>query len=221
MIDQLYVFPILLFSVIIHEISHGWMALRLGDPTARDRGRLTLNPIPHIDLFGSILIPLMSLASTGQVFIAWAKPVPINPENFKHFTRDDILVSTIGPFSNVVLSFCCTICFIILLKIDHALSSGSGSGQQVVHYLMEMFYAGISLNIILAVFNMIPIPPLDGSHVLASLLPVSISLKYRRVGFFGIFILILLMRWEPFARSFYGLISTLMSPFMKLIGFFT
>ena len=221
MIDQLYIFPILLFSVIIHEISHGWMALRLGDPTARDRGRLTLNPIPHIDLFGSILIPLMSLASTGQVFIAWAKPVPIDPRNFKHFTRDDILVSTIGPFSNVALSFCCTICFIILLKIDHALSTSDGSAQQVVHYLMEMFYAGISLNIILAVFNMIPIPPLDGSHVLASLLPVSISHQYRRVGFFGIFILILLMRWEPFARSFYGLISTLTSPFMKLIGFFT
>src|SRR5208283_2452994 len=113
MIDQLYILPILLFSVIIHEISHGWMALRLGDTTARDMGRLTLNPIPHIDLFGSILVPLMSLASTGQVFIAWAKPVPINPANFKHYTRDDILVSTIGPFSNIVLSLFCTVCFII------------------------------------------------------------------------------------------------------------
>ena len=220
MIDQLYILPILLFSVIIHEISHGWMALRLGDPTARDMGRLTLNPIPHIDLFGSILVPLMSLASTGQVFIAWAKPVPINPGNFKHYTRDDILVSTIGPLSNIVLSLFCTACFIILLKIDHAILYSEGSVRQAMHYLMEMFYGGISLNIILAVFNMIPIPPLDGSHVLASLLPLSLSLKYRRVGFFGIFLLILLMRWEPFARIFHGIILTLISPFMRLISFF-
>src|SRR3989442_15287416 len=98
--DQLSILPILLFSVVIHEISHGWMALRLGDTTARDLGRLTLNPVPHIDPVGSIIIPLFSLVTAGRAFIAWAKPVPINPNNFSRIRRDDILVSVVVPISN-------------------------------------------------------------------------------------------------------------------------
>src|SRR5260221_6425187 len=118
MMEQLYILPILLFSVVIHEISHGWMALRLGDTTARDLGRLTLNPIPHIDPVGSVLVPLFSLVATGRVFIAWAKPVPVNPLNFSDMRRDDILVSVVGPVSNFILSFICTIIYIVLQKLS-------------------------------------------------------------------------------------------------------
>ena len=110
--DSLYILPILLFSIVVHEVAHGWMALRLGDSTARDSGRLTLNPIPHIDPIGSIAIPLLSYLSAGSVFIAWAKPVPINPANFRNFRRDDILVSIIGPFSNLV-------CGVLLRSVLH------------------------------------------------------------------------------------------------------
>jgi Zn-dependent protease len=102
-LDTLYILPVLLFSIVVHEVAHGWMALRLGDTTARDLGRLTLNPIPHIDPIGSVLVPLISLFSTGSVFIAWAKPVPVNPMMFRNPRRDDILVSTVGPFSNLIV----------------------------------------------------------------------------------------------------------------------
>src|SRR5512135_791729 len=176
MLDRLYLLPILLFSIIVHEIAHGWMALRLGDPTARDMGRLTLNPIPHIDPIGSIIVPLISFFAAGTVFIAWAKPVPVNPANFRNFRRDDILVSVIGPASNLVLALFCVVMFIITRRL---LGPGdlisAGMGQDAASYLAQMFYAGIPLNIFLAVFNLIPVPPLDGSHVVASLLPQNVA----------------------------------------------
>lgn len=219
MLDQLYILPVLLFSVIIHEIAHGWMALRLGDPTARDLGRLTLNPIPHIDPIGSVLVPLMSLASTGRVFIAWAKPVPINPAFFTHYRRDDILVSVVGPLSNIVLALCCAVIAILVANISSLLHSSNDLVVEGVNFLWKMFYGGITLNIMLAVFNMLPIPPLDGSHVLASLLPPNLSAKYRRIGFFGIFIIIILMRWEPFANAFTNVLRTLSYPFIALVNY--
>src|SRR5512142_2105649 len=112
MLEQLDVLPILLFSVIVHEIAHGWMALKLGDPTARDMGRLTLNPIPHIDPVGSMLVPLISFFAAGTVFIAWAKPVPVNPLYFRNLRRDGILVSVVGPASNLLLALFCAIMFV-------------------------------------------------------------------------------------------------------------
>ena len=196
------------------------MALRLGDTTARDLGRLTLNPIPHIDPVGSILVPLFSLTVAGRVFIAWAKPVPINPLNFLHYRRDDILVSIVGPLSNIIIAACCTFMFIILVKVDSAALYGDGLTLQAMHFLMKMFYGGITLNIVLAVFNMIPIPPLDGSHVVASLLPHGLSRRYRSLGFLGIFAVLVLMRWEPFAIFFSTMIEVLEFPFHSLIHAF-
>lgn len=217
MLDQLYILPVLLFSVVIHELAHGWMALRLGDPTARDLGRLTLNPIPHIDPVGSILVPLMSLLVAGRVFIGWAKPVPVNPMNFSNYRRDDILVSVVGPFSNLVLAVVFTLMVIVIGHLSPLLESLHPFANEFGGFLLKMFYSGIALNIVLAMFNLIPIPPLDGSHVVASLLPSQLSAQYRRVGFFGIFLVILLMQWPPFAGFFSSLIVTLMYPFDLLI----
>ena len=220
MIDQLYVLPILLFSVVIHELAHGWMALKLGDPTAKAMGRLTLNPVPHIDMVGSILVPLFSLFVAGQIFIAWAKPVPVNPMNFSNYRRDDILVSVVGPLSNLVVALVCTILFIILGLISPYIQSAGTMMQDVLTFLLSMFAAGITLNVVLAVFNMIPIPPLDGSHVVAALLPNEMREQYQRVGFFGIFLVIFLMRWQPFHVLFSGVIGTLSYPYWMLIHLF-
>lgn len=222
MFEHTYIFPILLFSVVIHEIAHGYMALRLGDPTAKEMGRLTLNPVPHIDLIGSILVPVLSLLLAGRVFIAWAKPVPINPFNFRNFKRDDILVSVIGPASNIFLSFSFTIITIILILLQPlVISLNSEIILEVWTFFSKMFYAGIFLNIILAVFNMIPIPPLDGSHILASLLPESIGEQFRSIGFFGVFVVILLMRVDSFRNFFFGVIETIATPFIFLINILT
>ncbi|MDI6780430.1 MAG: site-2 protease family protein [Bacteroidota bacterium] len=221
MFEQLYILPILLFSVVIHEIAHGYMALRLGDSTAKDMGRLTLNPIPHIDPIGSIVVPLFSLLIAGRIFIAWAKPVPVNPLNFRDFRRDDILVSVVGPVSNILLAFACTILTIIVLLLHSTVQAlNSDLLLETWVFLSKMFYGGIFLNIILAVFNMLPIPPLDGSHVVASLLPDSVSDQYRNIGFFGIFIILFLMRIEGFKAIFFGIIETIAFPFMLLLNVF-
>jgi Zn-dependent protease len=220
MINQIYILPILLFSVVIHEISHGYMALRLGDTTARDMGRLTLNPIPHIDLVGSILVPLFSLFVTGQVFIAWAKPVPVNPMNFSNYRRDDVLVSVVGPLSNIVLALICTICFIIVSALGLLIHNPSPVVVQAFEFFVRMFGGGITLNIVLAVFNMIPIPPLDGSHVVASLLPDEIADRFRSIGFFGVFIILILLRWPPFNHVFSSIIGLLIVPFQMIINLF-
>lgn len=220
MLDQLYILPILLFSVVIHELAHGWMALRLGDTTARDMGRLTLNPIPHIDPVGSILVPLFSLFVAGRVFIAWAKPVPVNPMNFSNYRRDDILVSVVGPLSNLLLALACTIIFIFLALITPLLHQSGSVLDELMTFLLKMFAGGITLNVVLAVFNLIPIPPLDGSHVAASMMPDEMSDRYRSVGFFGIFVILLLIRWPPFSMLFTYIIETLTLPFQFLIHIF-
>ena len=219
MIEHLYIIPILLFSVIIHEIAHGWVALKLGDPTAKMMGRLTLNPIPHIDLVGSILVPAFSLLAAGSVFIAWAKPVPINPANFSRPKRDDVLVSIAGPVSNILIAFVCSIAVILtgLLISGSAVSPTVANGLE---FLFTMFRGGIVLNVVLAVFNIIPIPPLDGSHVLASLLPGEIAYRYSRIGFVGVFIVIFLMRVPFFSNMFTSVITTIMLPLREMINLF-
>jgi Zn-dependent protease len=221
MIDQLYILPILLFSVIIHEIAHGWVALKLGDPTAKMMGRLTLNPVPHIDLVGSIIVPLFSLFAAGSVFIAWAKPVPVDPRNFAHYRRDDMLVSVAGPVSNLVLALVCSIT-VILLAVANRTVEGMNAplADETMLFLLRMFYGGIYLNIMLAVFNLLPVPPLDGSHVLASLLPGKAAAVYARIGFAGIFLILFLMRVPVFSDAFQGIIHGLFIPFRALIDHF-
>jgi len=221
MAEQIPIIPILLFSIIIHEIAHGWMALRLGDPTAKLMGRLTLNPIPHIDPIGSVLVPLLSFLAAGHVFIAWAKPVPVNPANFSNHRRDDVLVSIVGPLSNIVLALGCTVLFIACgaLRLSALAPEGTVVDNALV-FLCRMFYGGILLNIMLAVFNLIPVPPLDGSHVVASLLPAGIARRYTSIGFFGIFILLFLMRMPAVSTAFGTVVELLFVPFRTMINIF-
>ncbi len=197
------------------------MALKLGDPTARDMGRFTLNPIPHIDPIGSIIVPLISFFAAGTVFIAWAKPVPVNPANFRNFRRDDILVSIVGPASNLVVALFCVIMFIITQRILGSTDLiSAGMGQDAGSYLVQMFYAGIPLNIFLAVFNLIPVPPLDGSHVVASLLPQTVADRYRQVGFAGILIIIIMMRLAPVWHAVLTTVHFVLVPYMVILDLF-
>jgi Zn-dependent protease len=220
-VEHLYILPVLLFSIVVHEVAHGWMALRLGDTTARDMGRLTLNPIPHIDPIGSILIPLLSYLSVGSVFIAWAKPVPIDPRNFRNFRRDDILVSIAGPVSNLIMAGVCTICYIVVVRFLAPMESLHGDLQQsLTTFVIQMFSTGITLNIVLAVFNMIPVPPLDGSHVLSAVLPEQIRENYQRIGFFGVLIVIVLMRLEPIRNILWSVVLVFHIPYDLLLQLF-
>ncbi len=217
--DSLYVLPILLFSIIVHEVAHGWVALWLGDSTAHDSGRLTFNPIPHIDPIGSIAIPLLSYISAGSVFIAWAKPVPVNPINFRNLRRDDILVSIAGPFSNLLMAFCCTVFYIISVRLVGPIKLIESDFQrEMATFIIRMFAAGMTLNIFLAVFNLIPVPPLDGSHVLSALLPAHVGDQYRQIGFVGILIVIMLMRIEAFQHAVVSIVLILRMPLDLLIA---
>jgi Zn-dependent protease len=220
--ETLYIIPILLFSVVVHEVMHGYVALKCGDPTAKYMGRLTLNPIPHIDLFGSILVPLFSILVAGRVFIAWAKPVPVNPLNFRNYKRDSVLVSAVGPISNLFLALCCALFVIVLLNLgDFFNSFNSELVKFAYEFLLKMFYGGIYLNIVLGVFNLIPVPPLDGSHVLASILPDRLGESYRQIGFFGIFIVIFLMRVPIFSNIFFSIVKAIAFPIEVLIQVLT
>ncbi len=218
--ENIYIIPILIFSVVIHEMAHAWVALKCGDTTARDLGRLTLNPIPHIDLFGSILIPLFSILATGRVFIAWAKPVPIDPRNFSNFKRDDTLVTIAGPISNLIIALLCVFFVAAIYYITISFNPPEGSfGFEFLNYVFKMFYVGITLNVSLAVFNMLPIPPLDGSHILANILPDDLAMRYRRIGFMGIFIILALFNFVPgFSRFFVSIILFVSVPYLNLIN---
>ncbi|MGO9482443.1 MAG: site-2 protease family protein [Candidatus Kryptoniota bacterium] len=216
MLSKLYILPVLLFSVILHEISHGYAALKLGDPTARDMGRLTLNPIPHIDLIGSIVVPLFSLLTVGQILIAWAKPVPVNPMNFSDQRRDDVIVSSVGPISNLIMAVVCAVITILLLKVQPLIGDAAASSPFFV-FLLKMFYGGIYLNVMLGVFNLVPIPPLDGSHVLGAFLPPEAAAIYSRIGFAGIFLILILMQIPAFSAGFFSAIDFFYAPLYQLV----
>ena len=188
----LLVAPVLLFSVIAHEYAHGYAALRQGDTTAYALGRLTWNPIKHIDPVMTILLPLVLFFTTGMA-LGGAKPVPVNPRNYRNYRRGDIIVSLAGVATNFVLAIACA----IIVALCGLLGRVIPALHDTFAILQVEFLVGVLINFYLIVFNLLPIPPLDGSHVMKYLLPPAWSLRYQQVGFFGIFVLILLMR-TPF-----------------------
>lgn len=180
--------PVLLFSVIAHEYAHGYVALKQGDPTALQLGRLSWNPVKHIDPFLTILLPIILYVSAGFV-LGGAKPVPVNPRNYRNYRRGDILVSLAGVATNLVLALVCAILIFVLGLLGRYLEGASG----VLSIVQAMLRIGIFINLILIAFNLIPIPPLDGSHVVKYLLPPAWAARYQEFGRFGFLILIALL----------------------------
>lgn len=184
-----------LFACCVHESAHAWMANRCGDPTASRLGRITLNPIKHIDPIGTLLVPAIAMYSGGYL-IGWAKPTPVNPRHFRNPVRDDILTSLAGPISNLVIAAGATIGLIVISltsPLGRQLIHGGGAIQSdsVLQPIVELLLTFLYINVLLAVFNVIPVPPLDGSHVLRHFLPEGARRMYDNIGMFGLIILFL------------------------------
>lgn len=203
---------ILIFSAILHEVAHGLVAERLGDPTARLAGRLTLNPKKHIDLYMTILLPLMTFFSSGgAVILGGAKPVPVDPFNFRDGRKDLSLVSLAGPLTNIVIAVIGSLAIHIfypnipLFSIQNSIPG---------FLLINIVY----LNLLLGIFNLLPIPPLDGSKIFALLLPEKTAAAYMSLQSIGFLILILLLFFPIAGFSLMGFISTLLSFSLRLLG---
>jgi len=201
-----------LFAISVHESAHAWTANRCGDPTARMLGRVTLNPIKHIDPIGTILLPVVAAISHIPL-LGWAKPTPVDPRNFRHPVRDDILTSVAGPASNFVVA---TGAVILLWMVSlssatgHALvrSVASGVGMlsgSILDPVVLLIYELMIINVVLAVFNLIPVPPLDGSHVIRHFMSEPVRKVYDSIGIFGLLALVYLGG---------GLLSSLIRPFV-------
>ena len=219
----IYQFVILIFSLCVHESAHAWMASRLGDQTARLQGRITLNPSYHIDPIGTLLFPaigifgpFIGLGGMGRFLIGWAKPVPVNTRNFRKIVRDDNLTTMAGPASNLAIAL---LSFIGLLAIIHIAPSGRDMvisafiGQAnletlpVLNTTILILTLAIFINLSLCLFNLIPVPPLDGSHVFRNMLPYQAVQTYDRIPFFISLILLLLVA-RPIVSFLMSLVMT-------------
>lgn len=194
---SIWVIPVL-FAITVHEVAHGWVAMRLGDPTAKMLGRLTLNPIKHVDPIGTVVVPAF-LFFTGGFLFGWAKPVPITWENLKNPRRDVAYVAIAGPAANLIMA----IFWALIMKLGILLSPTTASW---FYPLALMGKAGIEINLILMLLNLLPIPPLDGGRVLSALLPGPLSYKFNRLEPYGIFIILGLL--------FLGVLSLVLSPML-------
>lgn len=190
----LLVAPMLLFSMVAHEYAHGYAALKQGDDTAQSLGRLTWNPLKHIDPFMTILLPIMMLvASGGRMAFGGAKPVPVNPRLYRNYVKGDIIVSLAGIATNVVIAVLCVPVLIGLGFIARGIPATGGT----ISLLQTIFQYGILLNLGLAAFNLMPIPPLDGSHVLKHALPLRLAIAYQKMMRWGILLLLAILWFMP------------------------
>jgi Zn-dependent protease len=197
----IWALPVLV-AVVFHEVAHGWVAYRLGDPTARQLGRLTLNPFAHVDLFGTILVPLMLIIAQAPFVFGYAKPVPVNYHNLRNPKRDMIWVAAAGPATNLLLAAACTAIWRLTAPLTGVQSTPYSLSSLVDFFAPVVLIAqsGILINISLAVFNMLPLPPLDGGRVLVGLLPMPLAALVSRIEPFGFIILIVLLMTRTLDR---------------------
>lgn len=206
LIEILFLLPSIIIAIIFHEVAHGYVAYMLGDETPKEYGRLTLDPTKHIDLFGTILLPVLLLISSGfRIAFGWAKPVPINFYRFRKIRRDLILVSLSGPITNLILAVIFSLIFRFLVVPFPKVS---------ISYISVFVQYSVLINLILAIFNLIPIPPLDGSRILYSIIlkyPQD-ALRNRNLEIYGSLILIVLL--------FFGIIGRILSPIITRLSQF-
>lgn len=208
-----WIIPLLL-SVIVHEVAHGYVAMKLGDYTAKAMGRLTLNPKSHIDPIGSLLVPGFLLLAHAPFLIGWARPVPVDYRNLRHPKRDMGLVAAAGPLSNLLLA----VIFVLVLRILLFIMPAG----PILHWLFLNLENGIAICLVLCIFNLLPILPLDGGRIVSSLLPVKLSIEYQKTEPYGMFVLIGLL----FMPSIFGIniiswfINVLYPYFMGILRFF-
>jgi Zn-dependent protease len=197
----LIAFAVLLFSLTVHEAAHAFTADRLGDSTARRLGRVSLNPAVHVDPIGTILFPLIAIATNLPV-IGWAKPVPVNGRNLRNYRRDFMIIAAAGPASNLVLA-------VVAAMVWRVLSGGGMDAQATPAVVITVLQRALVINVLLAVFNMIPVPPLDGGNVLAGLLPLPVARQYDRLRPWGFVLL--------YALMLSGLLRAIVGPPAELI----
>ncbi len=208
---------VLLFAITVHEAAHGWAAFKMGDPTAYQLGRVTLNPIAHIDPIGTILVPLM-LAVMGFPFFGWAKPVPVNPLNLRNPRRDNLMISAAGPISNLTVAFIAFFGVIILKTLASGFLGGNPQSftNTIASGIFFILYYTIVINVILATFNLIPVPPLDGSGVLLGLISDEAAKKYEQIRPYG-FIIIIVLWMTGILRTIFAVILGIVDFFINLV----
>lgn len=213
----------LLFALSVHEAAHAWTASRLGDQTARMMGRITLNPLRHIDPWGTVIIPLISLVLGGSL-IGWAKPTPVNPRNFKKYVRGDVLTTLAGPASNFLLACVALLVLAVMVKVSPLgratvqgmlLGVADLSANSLLQPVVFLCIWAVVINLTLTVFNLLPMPPLDGSHLVRHMLPYNVLQVYDRYGMF-VLIIIFFFGWrivgiflQPLLRLFLGTLLSL------------
>lgn len=217
-VDIAFQLIVFLFAISVHESAHAWMANRCGDPTARMLGRITLNPIKHIDMFGTILLPAICIFAHIPV-LGWAKPTPVDPRNFRNPVRDDILTAVVGPTSNFMVAGAATV-VLLIVKLTSLAGSQIVSGILFGMISMQsnsplvpfclLVYELLVINVVLAVFNLIPVPPLDGSHVLRHFMPEQARRAYDAIGWVGLLALVYFGG---------GILDRLLSPFLSFFNY--
>ncbi len=214
----LYAIPLLL-AVTAHEVAHGWMAEKLGDPTARAMGRLTLNPLVHIDLMGTIVLPLMLILIQSPFLFGWAKPVPVNFANLRGGRRDMALVALSGPATNLLLAMASAVAYHVLLAgFQGGWIAAEGALAWLAEPLLLMVRISLIFNLVLMAFNLIPILPLDGGRILVGVLPAGLAVRLESLERYGMLIFLLIIAVPVLRASLWGyFLNPIVDTFMRLL----
>jgi Zn-dependent protease len=202
----------LVIAIVFHEVAHGLVARRLGDPTAEQRGRLTFNPIKHVDPFGTVILPMILAISHAGAIFGWAKPVPVDYARLRNPRRDMILVALAGPGMNLLLAFAGA----LILTATLALSGGAeeGAGRFIALNALNFVY----INIFLGIFNLLPVPPFDGGHVVEGLLPPALGQQFRKIGRFSVLVFVMLLLVLPAISPRADVIGRVVSPIVNWVA---